>query len=166
MLDQVIAPEPDAAPANGDPALEVGLSPHQNPIRLARDALDESRKQAQIVLYKFDERSLRKAVVRALGRGVAVQLLADADAARGRGSFVTNARRAGAEVRIWTRGKLHAKFAILDRERVISGSFNWTDSARRQNLELTLDFRDEPTVSRFIHLFRELWVGARPFRYR
>ena len=43
---------------------------------------------------------------------------------------------------------------------------NWTDSARRQDLELTLEFRDEPTVARFSHLFQELWAGAKPFRSR
>ena len=56
--------------------------------------------------------------------------------------------------------KLHHKFAVLDRARVISGSFNWSPSAAHQNDELLLRI-DSPALARHFEAEMDrLWRGA------
>ncbi len=71
----------------------------------------------------------------------------------------------GLEVREWTPAKLHVKFLIIDDKRVLTGSYNLTDSAGRDNAELLLDFTGPAEVSQFKDAFEALWQadGALPF---
>ncbi len=121
------------------------------------DAADET---IDAVVYKFDEASVRRSLRRALDRGVRVRLLADATEARSSGSLVQDLARAGARVRLWKRGKLHAKFAVVDGQLAIAGSFNWTRSARRGNVEVALALDDPASVKRMQELFERLWDEA------
>ncbi len=152
-----------AAPPT-QPAGRASLSLSENPIEITRRALDETDLSVLAVLYKFDEPSLLPALVAAVERGVEVRLLVDAAQAGGEGeeSLVESARASGASVRFWSRklGKLHAKFTVLDGRRALAGSYNWTQSARTDNVELLLDFENAETVSRLIDLFDQLWRRA------
>jgi phosphatidylserine/phosphatidylglycerophosphate/cardiolipin synthase-like enzyme len=56
--------------------------------------------------------------------------------------------------------KLHHKFAVIDGEKVITGSFNWSPSAAHQNDE-TLLLIDSPLLARhFGAEMDRLWRGA------
>ncbi|MEB3323147.1 MAG: phospholipase D-like domain-containing protein, partial [Synechococcaceae cyanobacterium] len=56
--------------------------------------------------------------------------------------------------------KLHHKFAVLDRRRVITGSFNWSPAAAHQNDE-TLLLIDSPLLARHFEAEMDrLWRGA------
>jgi phosphatidylserine/phosphatidylglycerophosphate/cardiolipin synthase-like enzyme len=68
--------------------------------------------------------------------------------------------RRGAEVRRWGSGELHAKFAIADDVWVITGSFNWTQSAATSNVEPVAGIGDADVVARFVELFEDLWDRA------
>ena len=61
-------------------------------------------------------------------------------------------------------GKLHAKCLIIDRQRVLSGSFNWTDSAAERNIELLISFQNSATVKDFTALFERLWEKGVPMK--
>ena len=147
-------------------ATRPSLSLTENPIETTRKAIDAAEVSLRAVLYKFDEPSLLPALMSAIERGVDVRLLVDSAQAggfdEGEGSLVESARAAGAAVRYWdsARGKLHAKFSVLDGRRALAGSYNWTRSARRSNVELLLDIDDPETVSRLLELFEQLWDRA------
>jgi len=127
-------------------------------IPTAQAAIDAAETSVAAALYKFDEPSLLAALERALARGVRVRILADGAQANGK-SLVGLAERAGAEVRLWRPklGKLHAKLMVIDEQRAIAGSFNWTRSAARSNIELLLDFRQPDTVKQLSQAFEALW---------
>ena len=56
--------------------------------------------------------------------------------------------------------KLHHKLAVIDNQRVITGSFNWSPSASHQNDE-TLLVIDSPLLARhFTAEVDRLWRGA------
>ena len=131
-------------------------------IPAVRAAIDAAETSLAAVLYKFDEPSLLASVERALSRGVRVRILADEAQAKRKRSLVGLAERAGAEVRLWRPklGKLHAKLMVIDERRAIAGSFNWTRSAARSNVELLLDFQEPDTVKRLSGVFEALWDRA------
>ena len=143
---------------SGEPAF--WLSQERNPIEATRERIRGASQTIDAVVYKMNEASVHKALERALGRGVAVRILADAEMPTTRGSLLRHLERRGAEVRRWKQGKLHAKFTIFDGRLALAGSFNWTDSARRNNVELGISVTDEAAIARLQSLFDELWDAA------
>ncbi len=61
------------------------------------------------------------------------------------------------EIRQWTPAKLHVKLLIIDDKEVLSGSYNWTDSAAAQNAELLLRFTNRDHVKKFVKVFKGLY---------
>lgn len=147
-----------AAPALGD----TWLSLERNPIVFTREAIQGAKASVDVVAYKFNEGSISKALRQAIDRGVQVRMLVDWDEARRSDSRVRQLLEAGAEVRAWRRGKLHAKFMIVDDSTVVTGSFNWTESAQHKNVELLIELDDPAEVNRVEKQFEELWQLAEP----
>lgn len=141
----------------------VGLSLDENPVELTRRALRASQTSVAVVVYKFDERGIRRALDDAVERGVAVRLVTDREEASRERSQIAKAAKAGAQVRVWPKDKLHAKFAIVDAEAVLTGSFNWTESAQHKNVELLLIIDQPGAIKQFQELFERLWDGSEPF---
>jgi phosphatidylserine/phosphatidylglycerophosphate/cardiolipin synthase-like enzyme len=139
---------------------EVFLSIDRNPIDVTGEAIATAEKSLDAVLYKFDDKGLKKAVERALQRGIRVRLIADEREAKRQRSYIKDLEKSGAGVRLWNEGKLHAKFAVIDGERVLTGSFNWTDSAQHRNTELIIDLNEPEFVKQFQELFERLWKVA------
>ena len=150
------------APATAGPP-EVVSSTRRDPIKVTREAIVSAETSVAAVVYKCDEPSLLKALKGAVERGVSVRLLSDAGKSRDKQSLVRAAAKAGVDVRVWPakRGKMHAKFVLLDGREALAGSYNWTDSAARENLEIVIRFDDSETVKQFAELFEGLWDGGR-----
>jgi len=149
-----------ATPAIGS---DVYLSLDRNPVEVSKDAIEMAEQSLEAVLYKFDDKGLEKAVKKALESGIRVRVVADAEEAKKAHSYIKEIRKAGAEIRLWERGKLHAKFVVLDGKRVLTGSFNWTDSAQHRNTELVIDLDQPATVKRFQEIFERLWQEAKEY---
>jgi len=159
----------EAPAAAGPVRSELSLS--RNPIESTLAALASSERSVDASVYKFDEPSLLPALVAAVARGVKVRLLVDGQQATGDSDTTPSedgrglaeaARRAGVELRFWSRerGKLHAKLLIVDGRRALTGSYNWTRSAADGNVELLLEIDDLEAVARLAGLFEQLWRRA------
>ena len=59
-------------------------------------------------------------------------------------------------------GKLHHKTLIIDDQRVLMGSFNWSQSARDRNMEILLDIRDPIAAGEFLTEFERVRAHAAP----
>ena len=149
--------EPETAADPGDPTIHVGRGAVPRTVA----AIDGAQRSLDAALYKFDEPSLLEAVERALARGVRVRIVVDAANARGK-SLVGAVERTEALVRRWPpkQGKMHAKLMVVDGRQAIAGSFNWTRSAARSNVELALVFEDPQTVKRLAEAFESFWDRA------
>ena len=51
------------------------------------------------------------------------------------------------------KGFLHHKFCVIDRETVITGSYNWTYYAETRNLENIIIFHDPDSVNAYLKEF-------------
>ena len=116
-------------------------------------------------LYRFNNAELAQSLAEAAGRWVQIRLVLDvgkyhADAATRQ--MLENYRlpfrllhgRRGAG------SKMHHKFAILDRQRVITGSYNWTSESEQENYEALLIAQDLNAVRQFQEEFEALWDAA------
>ena len=57
--------------------------------------------------------------------------------------------------------QFHHKFAVIDSERVVTGSYNWTRSAAEHNEENILVTHDPRVARRFQEEFDRLWQRLR-----
>jgi phosphatidylserine/phosphatidylglycerophosphate/cardiolipin synthase-like enzyme len=171
----------------GDTSVQVLFAPHRrsdpdNGLQWLATQLRGVRSRLDMNLFVFSAQNLADELAQLHDRGVPIRLLADPGFANRPFSEVLDLmgialpdRRCRLEAgnRIWSqplqgvgtpklaRGdKLHHKFAVLDGEKVITGSFNWSPSAAHQNDE-TLLLIDSPLLARhFGAEMDRLWRGA------
>jgi len=56
---------------------------------------------------------------------------------------------------------MHNKFAIIDGKELITGSFNWTQTAQERNEENMLIIHDQDTIDQYSQRFEYLWNTSR-----
>jgi len=132
------------------------------------EALDSARRSVCGSVYKFRDPEILEALLRVRERGVDLRLVLDGRDARSGQSLARQAVHADVNVRLWVGegGKLHAKFLVVDGRSVLTGSSNWTLSARASNVEILIRMEDAGAASDFGRHFERLWKGAVPFEER
>jgi phosphatidylserine/phosphatidylglycerophosphate/cardiolipin synthase-like enzyme len=125
--------------------------------RIAR-LLKSSRHSVDICVFTITDDRITSAILDAHGRKVAVRIITDNDKAFDKGSDVERLARAGVDVCVdRTRHHMHHKFAIFDRKRLLTGSYNWTRSAASSNEENFIIVDDPRLRSSFQDEFDRLW---------
>ncbi len=120
--------------------------------------IEKSRSSIDMALFELKSPKLVGALKRALGRGVHVRLLLDTSH-RGEDLSAGEVRWLGGKS-IRGRGVMHHKFVLFDKEKVVTGSFNWTPGAEYANYENALVIDDSKTVNAFSEEFETLWRRA------
>lgn len=116
-------------------------------------ALRAARQEVRVQAFSFTSRTIARALIEARGRGVDVQITADAgEIERAEGSRIPDLAAAGVPVFVETRYQsAHNKVMVIDagsREGVvITGSYNWTYAAQRRNAENVLILRGQPALA-------------------
>jgi mitochondrial cardiolipin hydrolase len=127
------------------------------------EILDNTRRTMDICVFTVTHDRLSRAVELAHRRGVKVRLLTDDDKAMDRGSDVIDLNQAGIPVRTdHSSAHMHHKFALLDNRTLVTGSFNWTRSAERENQENLLLTDDPFVISQYAEEFDRLWAMFSP----
>lgn len=119
-----------------------------------------------VAIYSMTEHRIFSALTNALSRGVDVRVVADMGQAKGASSLIpkltaalTTNRVALATGRSGGKyGIMHNKFAVLDGHTVLTGSFNWTVNADRNNWENFVIILDPMLAHDFEAEFQKLWT--------
>lgn len=146
------------------PASEVYFSPNGGVRQRLLRAVEESHRSIDIAVYNFTASQLAEALYAAKARGVRVRVLTDRERADTGGSGVRGLRLNGIPVRalgVPEQSLMHHKFAVFDERLVVTGSYNWTNSAEHANYENIILLDDPGVVNRFRQEFLRLWREAR-----
>jgi len=157
LLSVLAAPSPA-------PASEVYFSPNGGARQRLVRAIEESRKTIDIAVYTFTAYELADALYAAKARGVHVRVLVDREMAETGGSGIRGLRLNGIPVRslgVPEQSLMHHKFAVFDERLVVTGSYNWTNSAEHANYENLVVLEEPALVARFQLEFRRLWREAK-----
>lgn len=133
-------------PAQG--TVEVAYSPTDDAEALVLRVIDAARRSLHVQAYVFTSRPVASALVAAHRRGVRVEVLADAEMnSRAKGNAIPQLLAAGVPVAFETRyAAAHNKVLIADADgpgcAVMTGSYNFTWSAKNRNAENVLVLRD------------------------
>jgi len=91
-------------------------------------------------------------------RSIKVRIVSDNDKSGDKGSDIYRLAQAGVPIRLDRSSyHMHHKYALIDDNYLITGSFNWTRSASDKNQENIILLDDESLVSEFSEQFDSLW---------
>jgi len=139
--------------------------------------ISSAKKSLDVCLFNITSEQLTKYVTDKIDDGVKVRLIVDGSVFDAAGGQIEKFLEAGAFVRSsWTPRAsgdngikngdylMHHKFAIIDSEIVMTGSFNWTMQAIMGNNENVIITSETEVVSPFISEFEKLWSDFDPNR--
>ena len=135
--------------------LGVYFTPPAGAAQAIVKAIDASNKEVLVQAYGFTHNAIAQAIVRAHQRGVKVSVLLDQKSDH-TNRYVVDLFN-NAQVTMRQDGKhaiAHNKVMVIDESIVITGSFNFTNSAETRNAENFLILKSSPLAARY----KEEWL--------
>ena len=142
------------AVALADPA-QVCFTPGQDCTDLVVSEIANAKREILVQAYNFTSVPILAALKAAHGRGVDVEVIVDKNSARqsksgsrySAATYLTNA-----SIPVWVDTKVaitHNKVMVIDGQRVITGSFNFTAAAQNHNAENLLVLDDSALAAQY-----------------
>jgi hypothetical protein len=142
---------------------EVHWSPGDACYEAILRELERADRTIDVCVFTITDDRLARALLEVHRRGVRLRVLTDNDKAEDEGSDVARLERAGVPVRVdRTEYHMHHKFAVFDGRRAITGSYNWTRGAARNNEEHIVVTDDPRLVKELGRGFETLWERLAP----
>ncbi|MFT5492570.1 MAG: cardiolipin hydrolase [Limisphaerales bacterium] len=136
----------------------VFYSPGRSCLGAITSLIKSARRSLDICVFTITDDRITNKIVDADRRGVAVRIITDNDKAFDTGSDALRLARAGIAVRIDdTPDHMHHKFALIDGNTTLTGSYNWTRSAAAHNFENLVVTDDQAIVRSYAKEFERLW---------
>jgi len=130
--------------------IRVYFSPNGGCQEAVIQEISQAQKTIDIAMYNLTTREISQELIKAKERGVKIRVFLDQGEANGKYSKGRYLMDKGIDVRFYTgTGLMHNKFAVIDNRVLITGSFNWTASAERENQENLLIIMDEKVVKQY-----------------
>lgn len=145
--------DPDHAPIS-----EAHFSPGDAPLHRIVALLLAARETVDVCVFTITDDRIAEALLACKQRGVDVRIITDNDKAFDRGSDADRLRKRGIPLRVdRTDAHMHHKFAVFDRQILLTGSYNWTRSAANVNRENIIVTDDPRLAVSFSRVFSDYW---------
>lgn len=151
-----------AAPLTFAQNVKVLFSPDGGCQQAIVDEISKATKSIEIAMYYLTSREVAQELAKAKEKGVAIRIFLDQSQETSKYSKSRYLMKRGIEVRFYVgSGLMHNKFAVIDNRVLITGSFNWTPTADRENQENLLILTDKDLVKQYSDRFEFLWGKGR-----
>ena len=122
------------------------------------ELIQSSQNSIDIAIYAFTNQKIYDALKAAKDKGITIKIVTDKTQSKGKSSLAPALINDGFDIRIKKKYRIeHNKFGIFDGKTVITGSYNWTESATRNNSENCLVEKRITVVKKYGKRFGELW---------
>lgn len=140
----------------------IYFTPPSNVAAAVIDVIDQSKAEVLVQAYGFTHNGIAQALVRAHGRGVQVKVLLDAKTDT-TNRYVTDLLIAQQILlRLDASHAIaHNKVIVVDEELVITGSFNFTNSAQTRNAENLLVLKSTELAKSYKSNWQTHWNHSR-----
>ncbi len=140
-------------------SVDVHFSPGDECFQAIRRQLEMCQRSADICVFTITDDRISGAIADAHRRGVRVRIITDNDKTHDEGSDIRRLAGGGIEVREdQSEFHMHHKFAVFDGKVMLTGSYNWTRGAARNNEENLVVSNDPRLVGPFDREFNALWT--------
>lgn len=142
----------------GDDRAEAYFSPKDPCVNKIARMFQEANKQVDVCVFTITDDRIRRAIEEAHRRRVRIRILSDNDKSGDLGSDIDALERMGVSVRVdRSEFHMHHKFALFDKRRLVTGSYNWTRSAAENNEENFIVTADPVLLRSFQNEFDRMW---------
>jgi len=125
--------------------------------------IDASKRSIKVMAYGFTSLNLAEALVRAKKRGVDVALIQDEKSSQNNREALQKLLDAGIEVRSDGKHAIqHNKVIVIDQDVVVTGSYNFTNSADKRNAENFMILKSAYAARRYAENWSAHWAHASP----
>ena len=139
--------------------LGVYFTPPANAAAAIVQAIDASQKEVLVQAYGFTHNAIAQALVRAHTRGVVVRVLLDQKSQTSNRYVIDVLTQAQIELRQDGKHAIaHNKVMIIDQNIVITGSFNFTNSAATRNAENFLVLKSADLADKYRTQWQTHWA--------
>ena len=145
------------------PKIDLCFTPPRDCARLITDVIDQAKNTIHMQAYGLTHPEIINSLIKANERGVKVRILLDRSNLTQKYSKIEELKQAGIEIGIDTvSGIAHNKIIIADLYTVVTGSFNFTVSAAKRNVENVLIIQD----SNIAHSYSQNWLARKSANQR
>lgn len=126
--------------------------------------LESTTSTVDLAIHEITSLEMAQALAKARQRGVKVRVIADSKQANIRTSKITYLIQQGILVKVLggkEKGVMNHRFAILDGDRVLTGSFDWSEASLKWNYENILIVHGSEAVAAYQNEFDRLWREKR-----
>ena len=125
--------------------------------------LDEAKKSIRVMAYGFTSSEISQALLRAKQRGLRVELIQDDKSAHSNSDAIAPLVEMGILVRNDAEHAIaHNKVILIDDDVVVTGSYNFTNSAEKRNAENFIILKSAYAAKRYADNWAIHWAHARP----
>jgi phosphatidylserine/phosphatidylglycerophosphate/cardiolipin synthase-like enzyme len=126
--------------------------------------LKHAKNTVEICVFTISDNNITHQILATHKRGIHVKIITDDDKINDLGSDIRELHNSGIPVKVdGTRSLMHNKFCIIDKQLIITGSYNWTNSAANRNFENILVNNDAKVVKSYQQEFEHLWERLEKF---
>ena len=134
------------------------FSPGEDCLHRIRRLIGEAQKTLDICVFTITDNRIVEKIEEAMKRGVKVRIISDDQKSEDLGSDMERLENMGIDCLYdKTSAHMHHKFAIADRSILLTGSYNWTRAASKENNENILVSNNGKLVNSFQNQFEKLW---------
>jgi len=126
--------------------------------------LESTASTLDLAIREITSLEIAQVLAKARQRGVKVRVIADSKQANMRTSKITYLIQQGILVKVLggkEKGMMNHRFVILDGDRVLTGSFDWSEASLKWNYEDILIIHESEAVAAYQKEFDRLWREKR-----
>jgi phosphatidylserine/phosphatidylglycerophosphate/cardiolipin synthase-like enzyme len=139
--------------------IEVSFSPEDGTLAHILDAVNAAQESIYFLAYSFTSDELADALIEKANAGVSVQGIFDKDQYNSNaGTEFDTLRNAGIDVHLDGNPRLmHHKVIVIDKQVVITGSYNFSNNAEHNNDENTLIIHNRDIATQYMIEFQQIY---------
>ena len=142
-------------------AQEVYFSPNGHIRNRIVDEITNAKDFIDIAVFNITSVGIRTALKKAQKKGVSIRILTDQGESEDIHSMVGPLIEDGFKIKLvkgkGRNGLMHNKFAIFDHKLLLTGSYNWTETAEHYNYENALFLHDKNLIKEYQAEFDSIW---------
>jgi phosphatidylserine/phosphatidylglycerophosphate/cardiolipin synthase-like enzyme len=154
-----------AAPLPSVGTIEAFFSPNDGATEAVVQEIRSARQEVLVQAYSFTSKPIAKALIDAKKRGVRIEAVLDKSNATAKYSSATFLYNAAIPILIDDKHAIaHNKIMIIDRQTLITGSFNFTTAAENKNAEnLVVIKGNQKLIDQYIRNYEEHREHSTPY---
>lgn len=147
--------------------LNVCFTPNQSCLPQILKYIDNAKSSIFLLGYSFTSKPLAAALIKAKNRGVVVRVVLDHSQKNQKPSLEAIKLLLAAKITIhldYSVKIAHNKIIVIDDCNIITGSYNWSNSAEFNNAENLVFIKSTAMTQKYKALFEERWKVSKPFQ--